>query len=168
MRRRKHSMKSTSKTIPSWPFHLGIFKYNGLYLRWCCQLYESTFCSLNIISYIHTYIHTYSVFTFLHYFHPSTVPLPQLISSPPSCSPRRQTVAWWCTTLGIRILWLLSDDQSRLFTWLMSKWDFNPVTQSSPPPPPWLYLHVSSPDLEAFIIGNNKGQEPISSPSCQF
>lgn len=56
MRRRKRSMTSTSKTIPSWPFHLGIFKYNGLYLRWYCQLYKSTFCSVNIISYIHTYI----------------------------------------------------------------------------------------------------------------
>lgn len=57
---------------------------------------------------------------------------PLLISSPPSWPLPRQTVSLWCTTLGIYILWLSSRKQSRLFTWLMSKWDFNSVTQPSP------------------------------------
>lgn len=67
------------------------------------------------------------------FFSPKTLPpVSWLISSPPSWPPWRQTVSLWCTTLGIHIFWLWSSEQSRLFTWLMSKWDFNSVTQPSP------------------------------------
>lgn len=80
------------------------------------------------------------------------------LSSPPSWPPWRQTLSLWCTTLGVRILWLWSSEKSILFTWLMSKWDFNSVTQPSPRG----YICMSAIFIwKPYLAGTMRDQKPF-------